>query len=156
MRIIVFYWRAAFGPFWLSSSTLPFDCFQRRPTRQKSIVFVGGAEVPCKLYLHSGGVHHLQDFAHRKMFPQGCMPFAPPEKSLRRPAKHFRRPKKVSADLRNIFAVRKKFPQPVTPFPRTREFFVQRLSSVNNSVSRNSNFSQRAEGFNHSAEGTAC
>src|SRR6266567_4018123 len=126
MRIIVFYWRAAFGPFWLSSSTLPFDCFQRRPTRQKSIVFVGGAEVPCKLYLHSGGVHHLQDFAHRKMFPQGCMPFAPPEKSLRRPAKHFRRPKKVPADLRNIFAVRKKFPQPGKPFPRTREFFVQR------------------------------
>ncbi len=88
---------SCFRPVWLSSSTLPFDCFQRRPTRQKSIVFVGGAEVPCKLYLHSGGVHHLQDFAHRKMFPQGCMPFAPPEKSLRRPAKHFRRPKKVSA-----------------------------------------------------------
>src|SRR6266704_2895888 len=64
----------------------------------------------------------LQDFAVRKMFPQTCMPFAPFEKSPCRPAKHFRRPKKVSAGVYAFQNIRGKFPQPSTPFPRPGSF----------------------------------
>src|SRR2546426_3233224 len=50
------------------------------------------------------------------MFPQACMPFAPSEKSSCRHACLLSNPKKVPADLRNIFAVGKKSPQACMPF----------------------------------------
>src|SRR6266699_1696221 len=89
----------------------------------------------------------------RKMFPQACMPFATSAKSSCRPAKHFRRPKKVSAGMHAFCDVRKKFlqtcetfspseksfrrcvcllkhprkvPAAVTTFSATGKFFVQR------------------------------
>src|SRR6266566_307859 len=49
--------------------------------------------------IFSAGKDAIQHFTFRKMFPQACMPFAPSEKSPRRPAKHFRRPKKLSAGV---------------------------------------------------------
>jgi len=81
-----------------------------------------------------------QDFAFRKMSPQGCMPFSRSDKSFRGRVCLLKRPRKISAAINT--------------FSATRKFFVRRLPRVNNSVSRNRTFSQRAEGFNHSAEGT--
>jgi|SRR6266699_2805849 len=142
MRIIVFYWRAAFGPFGYRVVLCPSIVFRGAPLGRNPSFLLEAQK--CRV-----NCTFIQaEYITYKILPT--------ERCFRRDACLLRRPKKVFADLRNIFAVRKKFPQPVTPFPRTREFFVQRLSSVNNSVSRNSNFSQRAEGFNHSAEGTAC
>src|SRR5437660_9364293 len=58
----------------------------------------------------------LQHFTFRKMFPQACMPFATSAKSSCRPAKHFRRPKKVSAGMHAFCDVRKKFLQTCETF----------------------------------------
>src|SRR6266566_5919909 len=52
----------------------------------------------------------------RKKFLQTCETFSPSEQSFRRHACLLRRPQKVPADLRNIFAVRTKFPQACMPF----------------------------------------
>src|SRR6266567_7911028 len=70
------------GPVFFGASVLPSEDIRRtEPTLSLA---------PAKV---------LRDVSVRKMFPQACMPFAPSEKSPRRPAKHFRRPKKLSAGV---------------------------------------------------------
>src|SRR6266567_4018124 len=150
MRIIVFYWRAAFGPFGYRVVLCPSIVFRGAPLGRNPSFLLEAQK--CRV-----NCTFIQaEYITYKILPT--------ERCFRRDACLLRRPRKVFADLRNIFAVRKKSPQTCETFSPSEKSFRSRanlfrgpesflfsgLSSVNNSVSRNSNFSQRAEGFNHS------
>jgi len=82
-------------------------------------------------------------FAVRKKFLQTCETFSPSEKSFRRRVCLLKHPRKV--------------PAAITTSSATGKFFVQRRLQAQTEFRKPKfkNFSQMAEGFNHSAEGTA-